>query len=203
MGVTRLIGVATIAGFALVSYGCPHPVPTEDRHIHHYRYPPGALVLGETLRLEAAVCTYGRCGDDSTLTLETSDSTVIALLPNGWAVGRSTGKAVLTLTADRVLDVAIPISVTNAVVRVVVYPHRVVMTVGDTAWFDISAYDARGEPIEDQHFDFDYSGGTFWHPMFERRARLVAFRPGDYLLIGYVGGVKDTATVRVEQDDPR
>jgi hypothetical protein len=170
---------------------------TVEPHVVHYRWrQPTTLMIGDTVHLQAAVCRGrdARCAADTTLTIESSDTTVASVSASGTVRTRALGRAVVRLEAAGARADTVPIRVIPRVARVVIAPAQATVPRGDSAIFEVRAFDAAGKEVTDPPVWFEHWARRARWRLWSPRIVLFGERPDTLALIARVGAVEDTAT---------
>jgi hypothetical protein len=167
---------------------------TKPRVVHYRWRQSTTLMLGDTLQLTAAVCRRTWCTGDTTLTIASSDTMVASVSADGTVRARALGRATVTLEAAGARPDTIAVRVVPRVVRIVLAPSQATVARGDSAVFEVRAFDARGNEVRDPPVAFEYEVPRSRRRMLAPRVTLLGTRAGTYVLIATVGDVADTST---------
>ena len=113
-----------------------------------YLFPTaGTVVVGDSILLEAVVCSESHCMSDPTLTAEASTPEIVRITRSGFVHALAPGPASITLASAATDSVTISFAVMPRFHRFVVHPATVDAVLGDTIRFTAQGVDSSGGVI--------------------------------------------------------
>ena len=113
-----------------------------------YLFPTaGTAVVGDSIPLEAVVCSESQCISDPTLTAEASTPEIVRITPSGFVHALAPGPATITLASAAADSVTISFAVVPRFHRFVLHPATVDAVLGDTIRLIAHGLDSSGAVI--------------------------------------------------------